>query len=192
MKQLVFATNNAHKLEEAQAILSEQFTVLSLKDAGFLGELPETNPTIRENALQKMRFYFEASGKDCFADDTGLEVEALNGKPGVDTAHYSGSRDAAANMKLLLSNLEGAVSRRARFVTVIAAMVDGQEIVVEGEVWGTIAQINSGDGGFGYDPVFIPEGYDQTFAELPSSVKNAMSHRARALQLFASELQRIV
>jgi XTP/dITP diphosphohydrolase len=192
MKQLVFATNNAHKLEEAQAILSEHFNVLGLNDAGFLGELPETNPTIRENALQKMHFYFEASGKDCFADDTGLEVDALHGKPGVDTAHYSGSRDAIANMNLLLSNLEGAVSRRARFVTVIAAMVDGQEIVVEGEVWGTIAQEISGDGGFGYDPVFIPEGYTETFAELPASVKNSMSHRARALQLFASELQRIV
>jgi XTP/dITP diphosphohydrolase len=192
MKQLVFATNNAHKLEEAQAILSEHFNVLGLNDAGFLGELPETNPTIRENALQKMRFYFELSGKDCFADDTGLEVEALDGNPGVDTAHYSGSRDAIANMNLLLLNLEDADSRRARFVTVIAAMVDGQEIVVEGEVWGTIAQEISGDGGFGYDPVFIPEGYTETFAELPASVKNTMSHRARAMKLFASELQRIV
>jgi len=191
MKQLVFATNNAHKLEEAQAILSDQFVVLSLNDAGFSGDLPETNPTIRENAIQKMRFYFEASGKDCFADDTGLEVEALNGKPGVDTAHYSGSRDAQANMKLLLNNLQGTITRRARFVTVIAALVDGQEIVVEGEVWGTIAQKISGNGGFGYDPLFIPEGYDQTFAELPASVKNTMSHRARALQLFAAELKRI-
>jgi XTP/dITP diphosphohydrolase len=192
MKQLVFASNNAHKLEEARAILSEQFFVLSLNDAGFVGELPETNPTIRENAVQKMRYYFEASGHDCFADDTGLEVEALHGKPGVDTAHYSGSRDAKANMNLLLSNLEGAVSRRARFVTVIAAMVDGHEIVVEGEVWGTIADAVSGDGGFGYDPVFMPEGYDQTFAQLPASVKNTMSHRARALQLFAAELKRIL
>lgn len=192
MKKLVFATNNVHKLEEAQTILSEMFIVQSLHDAGFRGELPETNPTIRENALQKMRYYFEASGKDCFADDTGLEVDALHGAPGVDTAHYSGSRDAEANMQLLLANLKDAGSRRARFVTVIAAMVDGQEIVVEGEVWGTIALKISGDGGFGYDPVFIPEGYEQTFAELPSSVKNTMSHRARALQLFASELQRIV
>jgi XTP/dITP diphosphohydrolase len=192
MKKLVFATNNVHKLEEAQTILSEMFIVQSLHDVDFRGELPETNPTIRENALQKMRYYFEASGKECFADDTGLEVDALHGAPGVDTAHYSGSRDAEANMQLLLANLKDAGSRRARFVTVIAAIIDGQEIVVEGEVWGTIALKISGDGGFGYDPVFIPEGYEQTFAELPSSVKNTMSHRARALQLFASELQRIL
>ena len=189
MMQLVFATNNAHKLEEAQQILKAQFQILSLNDAGFSGDLPEENPTIRENALQKMRFYRELSGKDCFADDTGLEVEALNGAPGVDTAHYSGSRDALANMQLLLANLKGAPSRRARFVTVIAASINGKEIVVEGDVWGEIALNLSGSGGFGYDPVFIPEGYTNSFATLPSSVKNSMSHRARALQFFADQLK---
>jgi XTP/dITP diphosphohydrolase len=192
MMQLVFATNNAHKLEEAQQILKAQFQILSLNDAGFSGDLPEENPTIRENALQKMRFYRELSGKDCFADDTGLEVDALNGAPGVDTAHYSGSRDALANMQLLLANLKGAPSRRARFVTVIAASINGKEIVVEGDVWGEIALSLSGSGGFGYDPVFIPEGYTNSFATLPSSVKNSMSHRARALQFFADQLKQFL
>ena len=192
MMQLVFATNNAHKLEEAQQILQAQFQILSLNDAGFSGDLPEDNPTIRENALQKMRFYHELSGKDCFADDTGLEVDALNGAPGADTAHYSGSRDALANMQLLLANLEGAPSRRARFVTVIAASINGKEIVVEGDVWGEIALNLSGSGGFGYDPVFIPEGYSSSFAALPSSVKNSMSHRARALQFFAAQLKQFL
>jgi XTP/dITP diphosphohydrolase len=190
--QLVFATNNAHKLEEAQQILKAQFQILSLNDAGFSGDLPEENPTIRENALQKMRFYRELSGKDCFADDTGLEVDALNGAPGVDTAHYSGSRDALANMQLLLANLKGAPSRRARFVTVIAASINGKEIVVEGDVWGEIALSLSGSGGFGYDPVFIPEGYTNSFATLPSSVKKSMSHRARALQFFADQLKQFL
>jgi XTP/dITP diphosphohydrolase len=192
MMQLVFATNNEHKLEEAQQILQDQAKILSLNDAGFTGELPESNPTIRENALQKMQFYFSASGKNCFADDTGLEVEALNGAPGVDTAYYSGSRDANANMLKLVANLDGAKSRRARFVTVIAAMVNGKELVVEGEVWGEIALGLSGSGGFGYDPIFIPEGFDETFAELQPAVKNAMSHRARALQLFLKELNQIL
>ena len=192
MMQLVFATNNAHKLEEAQQILKAQFQILSLNDAGFSGDLPEENPTIRENALQKMRFYHELSGKDCFADDTGLEVDALNGAPGVDTAHYSGSRDALANMQLLLANLKGAPSRRARFVTVIAASINGKEIVVEGDVWGEIALNLAGSGGFGYDPVFIPEGYTNSFATLPSSVKNSMSHRARALQFFADQLKQFL
>jgi XTP/dITP diphosphohydrolase len=192
MMQLVFATNNAHKLEEAQQILKAQFQILSLNDAGFSGDLPEENPTIRENALQKMRFYHELSGKDCFADDTGLEVDALNGAPGVDTAHYSGSRDALANMQLLLANLRGAPSRRARFVTVIAASINGKEIVVEGDVWGEIALNLAGSGGFGYDPVFIPEGYTNSFATLPSSVKNSMSHRARALQFFADQLKQFL
>jgi XTP/dITP diphosphohydrolase len=192
MMQLVFATNNAHKLEEAQQILKAQFQILSLNDAGFSGDLPEENPTIRENALQKMRFYRELSGKDCFADDTGLEVDALNGAPGVDTAHYSGSRDALANMQLLLANLKGAPSRRARFVTVIAASINGKEIVVEGDVWGEIALNLSGSGGFGYDPVFIPEGYTNSFATLPCSVKNSMSHRARALQFFADQLKQFL
>jgi XTP/dITP diphosphohydrolase len=188
--ELVFATNNAHKLEEVRAILQNQFQLRSLADIGFSEGLPETTGTIPGNALQKAKTLFERTGRPCFADDTGLLVEALNNRPGVDTAHYAGpERDSVKNMQRVLSELEGQQNRSARFITVIAYVDGQQECVFEGEVKGAIAQQLTGDGGFGYDPIFIPETYDQSFAELPASVKNEISHRARATALFVNWLQ---
>ena len=183
---LVFATNNAHKLEEVQTILHNRLNILSLKDIEFVKELPETTGTIIGNAIQKAQALFNETGFACFADDTGLEIDALDGNPGVDTAHYAGpERDAAKNMNRVLSEMVGVEDRSARFITVIAFVNENGVQTFEGEVKGKIAQAISGQGGFGYDPIFIPEGFDHTFAELPQSIKNEISHRARATALFA-------
>lgn len=179
--RICFATNNAHKLEEVQAVLPSQFELVSLKEIGCLEPLPENQRTIEGNALEKARFVYDRFGINCFADDTGLEVEALNGEPGVDTAHYAGpERSDQKNMALLLENLKGKTNRNARFKTVFALFWEGEMYSFEGIVEGRIAEAPAGSQGFGYDPIFIPEGFDQTFAQLGPDVKNRLSHRARA------------
>jgi XTP/dITP diphosphohydrolase len=180
--QLIFATNNAHKLHEAKAALGDSIDILSLADVNFGGEPEETERTIEGNALLKARYLHAHLNQNCFADDTGLEVDALNGDPGVDTAYYAGlPRDDKRNVALLLKNLEGNTNRNARFKTIIALIIDGKEILFEGTVNGTIAYTQTGENGFGYDPVFIPEGLPTTFAQMELTEKNNYSHRARAL-----------
>lgn len=186
--QLIFATNNAHKLEEVRAVVPTHIVISSLSDVQFLDELPETTGTIRGNALQKAETFFNRTGLNCFSDDTGLEVTCLNGAPGVDTAFYSGTRDAAANNAKLLNDMAGFEDRSARFITVIACVINGVSYLFEGEVKGKIGISPEGTGGFGYDPVFIPENHSQSFAALPPLVKQTISHRTRAVELFTAWL----
>lgn len=183
MKRLVFATNNAHKLEEVAAILGDQIELLSLKDIGCHADIPETADTLEGNALLKSSYIFDNYHLDCFADDTGLEVEALDGAPGVYSARYAGGEghDAQANMLKLLRNMEGKENRKAQFRTAISLILDGKQYLFEGVIKGEIIKEKRGDAGFGYDPVFVPEGYDQTFAELGNDIKNKISHRALAV-----------
>ena len=182
MEKIVFATNNAHKLEEIRAIVGDKYQILSLADIDCHNDIPETADTLEGNALQKARWVKERYGYDCFADDTGLEVEALGGAPGVHSARYApgDGHDSAANMALLLKNMEGMENRRARFRTVIALIKDGENHMFEGTVEGEILTEPYGKGGFGYDPIFRPEGWTITFAEAPAAQKNAISHRSRA------------
>ncbi len=184
MKSLVFATNNSHKLQEIKAIIGEKINVLSLADIGCTDDIPETAPTLEGNALIKARWVYERYGMDCFADDTGLEVAALGGAPGVHTARYAypDRHDPVANTRKLLEELYGKEDRRAAFRTAIALVANGEEHLFEGRVDGFIATGEKGTEGFGYDPVFIPEDTGKTFAELGVEVKNAISHRARAVQ----------
>ena len=183
MKGLIFATNNTHKLGEVQALLKDAFTLQTLREVGITEDIPETAETLEGNALQKARYVYERTGADCFADDTGLEVEALGGAPGVRSARYAGEgHDFAANNALLLKNLEGKDNRSARFRTVIALILDGKEYLFEGKVEGTIIDHLTGTEGFGYDPMFVPEGDTHTFAEMSADEKNAISHRGRAVQ----------
>lgn len=180
-KKFVFATNNAHKLQEVTAILGERVELLSMKDINCQTDIPETADTLEGNALLKARFIFENYQMDCFADDTGLEVEALNGAPGVYSARYAGDgHNSEANMKKLLRDMEGVENWKARFRTVFALIVDGKEHLFEGIVKGEIIKTRRGTSGFGYDPIFIPEGYTQTFAEMGNDLKNKISHRALA------------
>ena len=180
--KIVFATHNAHKVSEVQAVLGSEYQLVTATEAGITEEIPETQPTIEGNALQKARYVYEHTGLNCFADDTGLEVEALNGAPGVYSARYAGEHVSYAdNNVLLLKNLAGCENRKARFRTVIALIVDGKEYLFEGRVEGTIATEPHGEGGFGYDPLFVPEGSQLTFAEMSSEVKNKISHRGRAV-----------
>ena len=182
MRAIVFATNNAHKLEEVQKALPS-IQVKSLKEVDFEGEIPEDHETLEENSAQKADFLTEHTGLDCFADDTGLEVEALGGAPGVYSARYAGEHgNSEANMQKLLSELEGNFNRNAQFRTVVTLNLDGKQYQFEGICKGTITTEKHGDKGFGYDPIFIPEGYSKTFAELDMSVKNAISHRGLAVQ----------
>ena len=179
---LVFASNNAHKLQEVRAILPEH-EILSLEDIGCHADIPETSDTLEGNSLLKAQYVYEHYHCDCFADDTGLEIEALGNKPGVYTARWAGEpANPANNRKKALQELAGQTNRRARFRTVITLIRNGKVEQVEGVVRGSIAEAEYGNGGFGYDPLFIPEGYDKTFAELPAEIKNTISHRARALQ----------
>ncbi|MBD5378887.1 MAG: non-canonical purine NTP diphosphatase [Bacteroides sp.] len=182
MKQIVFATNNKHKLQEIREIVGDKLTISSLLDIGCTEDIPENEPTLEGNALAKARYVKEHYGYDCFADDTGLEVEALNGQPGVRSARYAPGEghDSKANMKLLLENMKDKQNRSARFRTVIALIVDGKEQLVEGIVNGYITEQPSGSEGFGYDPVFVPEGFEKTFAMMTSEEKNNISHRGRA------------
>ena len=190
MKKLVFASNNAHKLEEVRALFSGRLEVVSLADIGCHEEIPETADTLEGNALIKARHVWERYGLYCFADDTGLEVEALDGAPGVYSARFAGEHATfEENVALLLERLKGVPApRRACFRTVIALIDEYGTHFFEGAVNGEITLKRSGDYGFGYDPVFRPEGYQQTFAELSSEEKNAMSHRGRAVQRLARYL----
>ncbi|ADV42724.1 non-canonical purine NTP diphosphatase [Bacteroides helcogenes] len=180
-KKIVFATNNTHKLEEVSAILGDKIELLSMKDINCKADIPETADTLEGNALIKARFIFENYHSDCFADDTGLEVEALEGAPGVYSARYAGdTHNSEANMKKLLHDMEGIENRKAQFRTVFALIVDGKEHLFEGTVKGEIVKNRKGTSGFGYDPIFVPEGYTQTFAEMGNELKNKISHRAVA------------
>ena len=180
--KIVFATNNAHKLSEVSALLGDRFELVTLREVGITEDIPETGATLDENASIKARYVYERTGLNCFADDTGLEVEALGGAPGVHSARYAtDGHDFAANNRKLLRELEGKANRKARFRTVISLIVDGVERQVEGIVEGEITTSESGAEGFGYDPLFMPEGYDRTFAEMSAEEKNAISHRGRAV-----------
>ena len=191
MSPLVFATANKHKLEEIKAMLPDHLHIISLSDIGFTGDIPETEATIEGNALLKARYIHERYGAPCFADDTGLEVGALNGAPGVYSARYAGmegSSDerAKANITKLMHNLAGKTNRAARFRTIIAYIdAENTEHLYEGIVNGIIIEKAIGNEGFGYDPVFMPDGYDITFAQMPLDEKNTISHRAKAFRKFA-------
>lgn len=191
--KILFATNNAHKLTEVQAVLGDSYTLVTPRDCGVTEEIPETQPTLEGNALQKARYLYERTGLDCFADDTGLEVEALGSAPGVHSARYAtDGHDFAANNRLLLQNLAGEENRRARFRTVVALILGGREYLFEGVVEGQIIDRETGHEGFGYDPLFRPDGYDRTFAQMTTEEKNAVSHRARAVRKLATFLHEYV
>lgn len=180
--ELVFATGNPHKLKEAQEITGEHIKLVSSKDVGISEDIPEYGDTLTRNAFIKAEYVHKRCHKTCFADDTGLEVEALDGKPGVRSARYASEEcDSSKNMEKLLKELDGVENRKARFRTVIALIHDGKTTYFEGILNGTIAHGTHGKKGFGYDPLFIPEGYDKTLAELTAEEKNSISHRARAL-----------
>lgn len=182
--KLVFATNNKHKLDEVRKITSHHpVEIVSLTEINCFDDIPETADTLEGNALQKAHYIQEKFGLNCFADDTGLEVEALNNAPGVYSARYAGpGHDSEANMKKLLHEMEGKENRKARFRTVIALIWNGKTYTFDGIVNGTITTTKRGENGFGYDPIFIPEGYEQTFAELGNDIKNQISHRAKAVE----------
>ena len=192
MNKLIFATNNRHKIKEVQAMLPQNLQLVSLSDIGFIGDIPETEDTLEGNALQKARFIYDRYHCACFADDTGLEADALNGAPGVYSARYAnaeGSQEicAKANIKKLLHELSGKTNRNARFRTVIAYIdAENNEHLFEGTVNGKITAEPTGNEGFGYDPVFLPEGYEVVFAKMPLNEKNRISHRAMAFQKFAA------
>lgn len=187
--KIVFATNNSHKLAEVQAVLGGEYLLVTPGEVGVGEEIPEDRPTLEGNALQKARYLYDRTGLDCFADDTGLEVEALGGAPGVHSARYAtDGHDFAANNRLLLANLSGEGNRRARFRTVIALILGGDEYLFEGIVEGHIANCESGAEGFGYDPLFIPEGFAKSFAQMTAEEKNAVSHRGRAVRKLAAFL----
>jgi XTP/dITP diphosphohydrolase len=180
--KLVFATLNPNKLKEIRQLLPTGIEVLSPEDLGFTGDIEETGSTLAENALLKARFIHAKFGADCFADDSGLEVEALGGAPGVYSARYAGKeQDAGRNMEKLLSALQGSENRRAAFRTVIALVLQGREYLFDGSVQGSIISEKRGAGGFGYDPLFVPDGHSRTFAEMSAAEKNSLSHRARAV-----------
>ena len=194
MKRIVFATNNQHKLDEIRQILGNDFQILSLADIGCHEEIPEDHDTLQENALQKAQYIVDHYHVSCFADDTGLEVDALGGEPGVHSARYAEGtdHDSEANMRKLLLKLGNNNNRRARFRTVIALLLEEngkwRENIFDGIVEGHIAREKKGSEGFGYDPIFVPDGYDLSFAELGMDVKNSISHRARAVRKLADFL----
>ena len=187
--KLYFATNNIHKLKEVQEVVGDSFQIESMRSLGINEDIPEDQQTLEGNALQKARFLYDRTGESCFADDTGLEVDALNGAPGVYSARYAGeTKNSLDNMALLLKNMSGIQNRKARFRTVIALILDGKEYLFEGIVNGTIAEVPRGTAGFGYDPLFVPDGFSTTFAEMDSEAKNAISHRGRAVEKLAAFL----
>ena len=191
-KRLVFATNNAHKLEEIRAILGNSIEILSLADIHCHADIPETADTLEGNARQKSRYVYEHYGLDCFADDTGLEVESLGGAPGVYSARYADGQghDSQANMNKLLKEMEEKNDRKAQFRTIISLIEKGEERQFEGIVEGQITREKRGESGFGYDPIFQPDGYETTFAELGSDIKNRISHRARAVAALCDYLRK--
>lgn len=191
MIELVFATNNAHKLEEVQAIIGDKFELKSLKDIDCDDDIPETGITFEENAKQKTDYLVNKYGLYCFGDDSGLEIDALNGEPGVYSARYSGSRDMEKNIDLVLEKLGTETNRTARFKTVISLYLNEKQLFFEGAIEGTIIKERKGVKGFGYDPIFIPNGYDKTFAEMTADEKNAISHRAIAVSKMADYLKTV-
>lgn len=189
--KLCFATNNAHKLEEIQAILGDSFELISLAETGCTGELPETGNTLEANSLQKAQYLYDHYQVDCFADDSGLEVNVLGGEPGVDSAHYGGpQRSHSDNINLLLKNLAGKTERAAQFRTVITLIQNGEISQFEGSIKGHIVSELKGSEGFGYDPIFVPEGYTTTFAEMSLAEKGKISHRARAFGKLVAFLEK--
>lgn len=189
---LIFATNNRHKATEISSMLSDSWSIQTLEEVGFSREVPETGSTLEANALQKARFIKDHLGKDCFADDTGLEIEALNGEPGVYSARYAGpEKDSDLNIRKVLSEMKDKSNRKARFRTVIALILNGQEFLFEGTVNGIILKKPEGEGGFGYDPIFKPDEASVSFARMPLSEKNQISHRGRAFSKLVKYLKTI-
>ncbi len=188
--KLVFATNNAHKLREVSQVVGDKFTLITPRECGIDEDIPEEQPTLEGNALQKARYIYARTGLDCFADDTGLEVDALGGEPGVRSARYAtDGHDDEANKRLLLERMQGVEARGAQFRTAIALIIGGKEYLFEGIVRGNITTEEQGEGGFGYDPLFVAEGCEQSFAEISAEEKNAISHRGRAVRKLAEFLQ---
>ncbi len=189
MVKIVFATQNRKKLEEIKAMLPDSIELNGLDHLGFHEDIPETHDTLEENALQKARYIYDKFGVNCFADDTGLEVDALNGRPGVHSARYAGEdKDSNANMDKLLDELKNSDNRRAQFRTVIALIIDGDELLFNGIAEGEIIDEKRGKEGFGYDPIFVPRGYNETFAQMPLQEKNRISHRYKATKMLAEYL----
>lgn len=188
MKTFLFATNNQHKLREVRSILKD-YRILGLNDVNIVVEIPEDYTTLQENALQKARFIYALTGMDVIADDTGLEIEALDGRPGVYSARYAGPGCTFEdNVAKVLLEMKGIANRTARFITVAALILDGKEYLFEGMVFGSISNEVAGENGFGYDPVFVPDGFEQTYAQMPEALKNTISHRAKAFQKVAAFL----
>jgi XTP/dITP diphosphohydrolase len=188
--EFVFATNNKHKLEEISLIIGDQFKIISLKDLGCFEDIPETEVTLEGNALLKARYIHSRYHCNCFADDTGLEIEALDGEPGVYSARYAGEHCSFEdNIVKVLQKMEGKTNRNAIFRTVIALIINDKELLFEGSIEGTIIENKKGISGFGYDPIFTPKGYSQTFAEMGNDLKNQISHRALATQKLTQFLQ---
>lgn len=181
MKELVFATNNQHKTQEVRNLLVNQYKILNLTDIGCTVDIPETGASFAENAALKSRYVVDHYQMDCFADDSGLEIEALNNEPGIFSARYSGVKDDQENLRLVLRKMEGQVNRKARFRTVISLTHNQEHFLFEGVIYGNIRETPKGTQGFGYDPIFEPLGYDQTFAEMNMAQKNGISHRALAM-----------
>jgi len=181
MRELVFATNNQYKTQEVRNLLSNKYKVLNLNDIGCTTDIPETGSTFAENASLKSKYVVDHYHIDCFADDSGLEIEALNQEPGIFSARYSGVKDDQTNLKLVLQKMEGQTNRKARFRTVISLMRGAENFLFEGVINGHISEIPTGEQGFGYDPIFIPDGYEQSFAEMTMEQKNLISHRALAM-----------
>lgn len=190
--KIVFATNNAHKLSEVAQVVGDKFELVTLRECGITEDIPENEPTLEGNALAKARYVYSRTGLNCFADDTGLEVDALNGEPGVRSARYAtDGHDDEANKRLLLERMQGVENRAAQFRTAVALIVDGKEYLFEGIVRGDIACEEHGAGGFGYDPLFLPEGGALTFAEMSAKAKNEISHRGRAVRKLAEFLKQM-
>lgn len=193
MRNIVFATNNKNKLQEIRDIVGGECNILSLSDIGCHDDIPETSPTLEGNALQKARWVKDKYGCDCFADDTGLEVEALGGRPGVYSARYAGENcNSENNIDKLLAELKGERNRKARFRTVIALLAGGKTVEFEGRIEGNIATERHGEGGFGYDKVFVPENSDRTFAEMQPFEKNRISHRAEATKKLTDYIKKFL
>lgn len=191
MQQLIFASGNRHKAEEIEAALPDGFRILIMKEAGITEDIPEPFDTLEENSKHKANFLYQRLQQDCFAEDTGLEVEALNGEPGVKSARYAGDgRDFDANIDKLLSKLQGNTNRRARFRTVFSLIRNGELFQFEGICNGTILENRAGTGGFGYDPVFLPDGSNKAFAEMTMEEKNSYSHRKKGLDLMIQFLKK--
>lgn len=188
--RLIFATNNQHKLQEIKAQVGDSYELLGLSDVNISEEIPETHETLKENAIEKAMYIYEKHKYDCFADDTGLEIDALDGRPGVYSARYAGENCSFRdNVEKVLAEMEGMENRKARFRTVIALVEKGIVYTFEGKVDGTIIANERGNDGFGYDPIFLPDGFETTFAEMPLNLKNSISHRGRAMAKFIDFLK---